>query len=47
MKKIIMLAAVLIVAAFLLKSCFTTKLLCGSKERDVLRPECEKALQKS
>ncbi|HGH4760472.1 hypothetical protein ACNPHY_06850 [Klebsiella pneumoniae] len=47
MKKIIILAAVLIVAAFLLKSCFTTKILCGSNERDVLRPGCEKALQKS
>ncbi|HHJ4376928.1 hypothetical protein ACR9HY_08315 [Enterobacter roggenkampii] len=47
MKKIIILAAVLIVAAFLLKSCFTAKSLCGSNEHDLLRPGCEKALQKS
>ncbi|MDM3520117.1 hypothetical protein OGW13_09220 [Citrobacter sp. Ca225] len=47
MKKIIILAAVLIVVAFLLKSCFTTKSLCGSNEHDVLRTGCEKALQKN
>lgn len=39
-------AIVLIVAAFILKSCFEKKNLCGSNEGDILRRACDIELKK-